>query len=144
MTYLRDFHNLRRKECGIEQAYNDGMLDWKKPVSCHLFPIRTKKSRDGKTEYVNYEPREDLCAAACKLGKRLNADGTPKQWSKPVNRVDDAAYRHDLAYASTADRNAADRKMIKELDNISNPTLRERMERAIVRPILKTKVNFGI
>ena len=33
-------------------------------------------------------------------------------------------YRHDLAYAGTADRNAADRKMIKELDNISNPTQR--------------------
>jgi len=43
-----------------------------------------------------------------KLDKRLNADGTPKQWSKPVNRVDDAAYRHDLAYASNADRIAAE------------------------------------
>ncbi|TDH24058.1 DUF3109 family protein [Segetibacter sp. 3557_3] len=58
-------------KCGIEAAYNDGKLDWKKPISCHLFPIRLKKSRDGKTEFVNYEPREDLCAAACKLGKKL-------------------------------------------------------------------------
>lgn len=58
-------------KCSIEQAYNDGKLDWKKPISCHLFPIRIKKSRDGKTDYANYEPREDLCAAACKLGKRL-------------------------------------------------------------------------
>ncbi len=58
-------------KCGIEAAYNDGKLNWKKPISCHLFPIRLKKSRDGKTEFVNYEPREDLCAAACKLGKKL-------------------------------------------------------------------------
>jgi len=58
-------------KCGIEAAYNDGKLDWKKPISCHLFPIRLKKSQDGKTEFVNYEPREDLCAAACKLGKKL-------------------------------------------------------------------------
>ncbi|WP_018615997.1 DUF3109 family protein [Segetibacter koreensis] len=58
-------------KCAIEQAYNDGKINWKKPISCHLFPIRIKKSRDGKTEYVNYEPREDLCAAACKLGKKL-------------------------------------------------------------------------
>ncbi len=58
-------------KCGIEQAYNDGKISWKKPISCHLFPIRIKKSKDGKTEYVNYEPREDLCAAACKLGKKL-------------------------------------------------------------------------
>jgi len=89
-------------------------------------------------------PGHNFTGPGTKLGNRLNADGTPKQWSKPVNRVDDAAYRHDLAYAGTADRNAADRKMIKELDNISNPTLSERIERAIVRPILKTKVNFGI
>jgi hypothetical protein len=58
-------------KCGIEQAYNDGKVSWKKPISCHLFPIRIKISRDKKTEYVNYEPREDLCSAACKLGKRL-------------------------------------------------------------------------
>jgi hypothetical protein len=58
-------------KCAIEQAYNDGKIDWKKPISCHLFPIRLKKSKDGQTEYVNYEPREDLCAAACKLGKKL-------------------------------------------------------------------------
>jgi hypothetical protein len=58
-------------KCAIEQAYNDGKLNWKKPISCHLFPIRTKRSKDKRTEYVNYEPREDLCAAACKLGKSL-------------------------------------------------------------------------
>ena len=59
-------------KCGIEQAFNDGKLDWKKPLSCHLFPIRIQKSkRDPDMEYVNYEPREDLCQAACSLGKKL-------------------------------------------------------------------------
>ena len=58
-------------KCGIEQAYNDGKINWKKPISCHLYPIRTKKSRNGKTEYVNYEPREELCKAGCSLGKKL-------------------------------------------------------------------------
>lgn len=58
-------------KCGIEQAYNDGKVKWKKPISCHLFPIRIKESRDKKTEYVNYDPREDLCKAACSLGKKL-------------------------------------------------------------------------
>lgn len=58
-------------KCAIEQAYNDEKISWKKPISCHLFPIRIKKSSDGKTDYVNYEPREDLCAAACSLGKKL-------------------------------------------------------------------------
>ena len=58
-------------KCGIEQAYLDGKVQWKKPISCHLFPVITKKSSNGKTEYVNYEPREDHCKAACSLGKKL-------------------------------------------------------------------------
>lgn len=58
-------------KCGIEQAYRDGKIGWKKPISCHLFPIKTEKSRNGKTEYMNYLPRTDLCKAACKLGKKL-------------------------------------------------------------------------
>ena len=58
-------------KCGIEHAYNDGKVNWKKPISCHLFPIRVKLSKNKVTEYVNYEPREDLCSAACTLGKKL-------------------------------------------------------------------------
>jgi hypothetical protein len=58
-------------KCGIEQAYNDGKVQWKKPISCHLYPIRIQQSRDKQTDYVNYEPREDLCSAACTLGKKL-------------------------------------------------------------------------
>ena len=58
-------------KCGIEQAYNDGKVSWKKPISCHLFPIRVQLSKNKETEYVNYEPREDLCSAGCKLGEKL-------------------------------------------------------------------------
>jgi len=58
-------------KCAIEQAYLDGKVQWKKPISCHLFPIITKKSKDGITEYANYEPREDNCQSACTLGKKL-------------------------------------------------------------------------
>lgn len=58
-------------KCGIEQAYLDGKVKWKKPISCHLFPVITKKSKHSETEYVNYEPREDNCKAACSLGKKL-------------------------------------------------------------------------
>jgi hypothetical protein len=59
-------------KCGIEKAFRDGKLAWRKPISCHLFPIRIKQSeQDPDTEYLNYEPRHDLCKAACKLGKQL-------------------------------------------------------------------------
>ena len=58
-------------KCGIEQAYIDGKISWKKPISCHLFPVIVTKSKDGVTEFANYEPREDNCKAACALGKKL-------------------------------------------------------------------------
>ncbi len=58
-------------KCGIEQAYLDKKTTWKKPISCHLFPVKITKSKRQNQEYVNYEPRQDLCKAACKLGKQL-------------------------------------------------------------------------
>ena len=58
-------------KCGIEQAYIDGKVKWKKPISCHLFPVITKESKRSNDVYVNYEPREDHCKAACTFGKKL-------------------------------------------------------------------------
>jgi len=65
------FDNNGIVKCGIEQAYLDGKTTWKKPISCHLFPIIVKKSNDGVTQFANYEPREDHCKAACTLGEKL-------------------------------------------------------------------------
>ena len=82
-----------------------------------------------------------------RLDLRLNPDGLPKDSSKPIDRVDDAAYRHDMAYAAFPDtktRNVADRAMVNELTEITDPTLRERVERAIINPILSAKANFGL
>ena len=58
--------------CAIEQAYNHKKISWKKPISCHLYPIRISKSSwDEEVEFLNYVPRKDLCSAACSLGKQL-------------------------------------------------------------------------
>lgn len=56
-------------KCGIEQAYYDGKLGWKKPVSCHLYPIKVSKGK--MYTNVNYEPRDVLCKPGCALGKKL-------------------------------------------------------------------------
>lgn len=56
-------------KCGIEQAYLDGKTTWKKPISCHLYPI--KISRTKEHQVVNYEPRDKMCSPACVLGKKL-------------------------------------------------------------------------
>ena len=58
-------------KCGIEQAWLDKKISWKKPISCHLFPVKITRSKRQTQEYVNYEPRQDLCKAACRLGKQL-------------------------------------------------------------------------
>ena len=54
--------------CGIEQAYNAQVITWKKPVSCHLYPIRVKKYNTFTA--VNYNEWQ-ICGNACKLGKEL-------------------------------------------------------------------------
>ena len=54
--------------CGIEQAYNQGIVDWKKPVSCHLYPIRIKEYSDFSA--VNYH-KWHICSDACALGQEL-------------------------------------------------------------------------
>jgi Protein of unknown function (DUF3109) len=56
-------------KCAFEQAYYDGKTEWKKPISCHLYPIKIKKTKS--YEMVNYEPREGLCSPACALGQKL-------------------------------------------------------------------------
>ncbi len=54
-------------KCGIEQAYLDGKIDWKKPISCHLYPIREQKMKYYTA--LNYD-RWDICSAACEFGKK--------------------------------------------------------------------------
>jgi hypothetical protein len=55
-------------KCGIEQAYFDGKTTFRKPISCHLYPIRISKHAD--YEAVNYD-RWHICSAACSHGKQL-------------------------------------------------------------------------
>lgn len=55
-------------KCAIEQAYLDGKISWKKPISCHLYPIRITKY-DG-FEALNYD-RWEICNPACAFGQEL-------------------------------------------------------------------------
>lgn len=55
-------------KCQIEKAWEDGNVGFRKPVSCHLYPIRVKKH--DTFEAVNYSKWE-ICDPACKLGAEL-------------------------------------------------------------------------
>ena len=56
-------------KCAIEKAWKEGIVDFQKPISCHLYPIRITQSPG--FEAVNYEPRKKLCKPGCKLGNQL-------------------------------------------------------------------------
>lgn len=84
-TYVRDFTGnfsttlIEGKECAyvtfkngialcaIEQAFNDGKLDFQKPISCHLYPIKISSFKE--VDRLNYD-RWDICSAACNKGER--------------------------------------------------------------------------
>lgn len=59
---------LGRAQCGIEQAWRAGKTHFRKPISCHLYPIRVTKLPD--YEALNYHEWE-ICSAACALGEKL-------------------------------------------------------------------------
>ncbi len=55
-------------KCTIEKAYLDGKIDFIKPLSCHLFPIRIKQYRN--FDAINYEEIK-ICKPACECGSKL-------------------------------------------------------------------------
>ena len=54
--------------CAIEEAFNQGQITWKKPISCHLYPVRVKEYTEFSA--VNYH-KWHICDDACTLGKEL-------------------------------------------------------------------------
>ena len=94
-------------------------------------------------------PGHNFTGPRKKLYKRLKSDGTPKERSMPINRVDNAAYHHDLCYSKhddTKTRNEVyDKTMLNRLNEIVNPTLRERIDKSkIVGKLINANVNFGL
>ncbi|MDU1889946.1 MAG: DUF3109 family protein [Dysgonomonas sp.] len=54
-------------KCAIEKAYREGRVNFYKPISCHLYPIRLQRYREFTA--VNYH-RWRVCKAAVVLGKK--------------------------------------------------------------------------
>lgn len=70
-------------KCSIETAYRDHAIDWKKPISCALFPIRAKKYKQFTA--LNYQ-QIGICEPGCILGEKL---GVPlyKFLKEPIIRA---------------------------------------------------------
>ena len=55
-------------KCAIEKAHALGKIDFQKPISCHMYPVRITKHKD--YDAVNYDKWE-ICSPACVNGKKL-------------------------------------------------------------------------
>lgn len=56
-------------KCAIEKANKEGKTDFKKPISCHLYPIRVKQFADYQA--LGYDVW-DICEPACACGDSLD------------------------------------------------------------------------
>lgn len=56
--------------CTIEEAWKAGATEFRKPVSCHLYPVRVRTLRGSGMKAANYD-KWDLCKAACSHGAKL-------------------------------------------------------------------------
>ena len=83
-------------KCSIEKAYLAGETDFKKPISCHLFPIRIKEYRD--FDAVNYEEIK-ICKPACECGSKLEVPVYAFLKEPLIRKYGEAWYR-DLLQAA--------------------------------------------
>ena len=79
-------------KCAVEQAYLSGKITWKKPISCHLYPIRVQKLANDIA--LNYE-EWNICEPACACGEQLNVP-VYKFLKEPLVRAFGADFFEDL------------------------------------------------
>ena len=90
------FDKKKIAKCAIEIAYNDKKIDFKKPISCHLFPARVHKYRD--FDAINYESIK-ICAPACVCGGKLEIP-VYKFLKEPLIRAYGKKWYDALCYAA--------------------------------------------
>lgn len=90
-------------KCSIEQAHKDGKTDFKKPISCHLYPIRAKTFNEFTALSYN---EWDICAPACTCGEELNVS-VYRFLKEPIIRAYGEDFYKEL---ETVDKEIAEQK----------------------------------
>lgn len=86
------FDETQTAKCTIEKAYYEGKISWKKPISCHLYPIRVSKV--GTDIALNYN-EWDICSPACACGEKLDVP-VYKFLKEPLIRAFGEEFFNDL------------------------------------------------
>ncbi|ESO87444.1 hypothetical protein LOTGIDRAFT_235104 [Lottia gigantea] len=89
-------------------------------------------------------PGHNYTGPGTRLDLRLDENDNPKPGEEPVNKVDATALKHDILYRNKdiTFRHHADKQMIDELENIPNPTFKEKLQRALIIKLLKAKLKL--
>lgn len=83
--------------CAIERAWKQGRTKFRKPVSCHLYPIRVSRFGNG-TVGLNYH-RWDICRVARECGVRRGVK-VYEALREPIERAFGADFYHSLELAA--------------------------------------------
>jgi hypothetical protein len=83
--------------CAIEKAYRDGKTTFKKPISCHLYPIRVKRFSNGS--YGLNLHRWDICRCAFECGRK-NGVKLYKALEEPIVRCFGEEFYEQLCEAA--------------------------------------------
>lgn len=62
---VRDQNGIAK--CGFELLFSQGKSAFRKPISCHLYPIRINQNSETGFESLNYD-RWEICQSACSKG----------------------------------------------------------------------------
>lgn len=79
-------------KCSIEKAHTEGKTDFKKPISCHLYPIRVKQFHEFKA--LNFD-EWSICAPACACGEQLDVP-VFRFLKEPIIRAFGSAFFNEL------------------------------------------------
>ena len=96
------FDEQQTAKCAIEKAWLEGKVSWKKPVSCHLYPIRV--SQIGDSMALNYDEWA-ICKPACACGEKLDVQ-VYRFLKEPIIRAFGEEFYNDLEQIDKEIRNS--------------------------------------
>ena len=109
--------------------------------STKLLPNPSWQKYQGEKHLKNY----NYAGPGTRLDLRLDENNDPKPGEEPINKIDEACLKHDIAYESEnlKDRHVADVKLIHDLNLIKELTFNEKLARTLIKKIIKAKIVIG-
>ena len=98
-----------------------------------------------KTGKEFHMPGYNFCGPGTKLNEKLDSNDNPI--TQPVNAIDKACMKHDIAYRDNKDlpsRQKADVKLIHDLNSLDNLKLTEKFTRGLIKTAMKGKIALGM